>query len=153
MPASGGRQVNWATCHELAEDAAQTTLMVVEFQRWYRGGGRGFRSDWSRNTTPRYRLAQTTETEMQLVALMGFTFRPWRWAAADGDTATADQPAGLAERRTRTASRGLWWWKGAAMAGSAAGDRNHSSFWRTGSLHPITSARFTDVKSLTQGPG
>ena len=25
-----------ATCEKLAEDAAQTTLMVVEFQRWYR---------------------------------------------------------------------------------------------------------------------
>lgn len=25
-----------ATCERLAEDAAQTTLMVVEFQRWYR---------------------------------------------------------------------------------------------------------------------
>ena len=25
-----------AACEKLAEDAAQTTLMVVEFQRWYR---------------------------------------------------------------------------------------------------------------------
>ena len=25
-----------AVCEKLAEDAAQTTLMVVEFQRWYR---------------------------------------------------------------------------------------------------------------------
>ena len=25
-----------ASCEQLAEDAAQTTLMVVEFQRWYR---------------------------------------------------------------------------------------------------------------------
>jgi len=25
-----------ATCEKLAEDAAQTTLMLVEFQRWYR---------------------------------------------------------------------------------------------------------------------
>ena len=32
-----GRQTNPATCEKLAEDAAQTTLMVVEFQRWYRG--------------------------------------------------------------------------------------------------------------------
>ena len=24
-----------AACEQLAEDAAQTTLMVVEFQRWY----------------------------------------------------------------------------------------------------------------------
>ena len=28
--------VNTAACEKLAEDAAQTTLMVVEFQRWYR---------------------------------------------------------------------------------------------------------------------
>lgn len=27
---------NSAACQKLAEDAAQTTLMVVEFQRWYR---------------------------------------------------------------------------------------------------------------------
>jgi hypothetical protein len=26
-----------ATCEKLAEDAAQTTLMLVEFQRWYQG--------------------------------------------------------------------------------------------------------------------
>jgi hypothetical protein len=29
--------VSAAVCEKLAEDAAQTTLMVVEFQRWYRG--------------------------------------------------------------------------------------------------------------------
>ena len=28
--------VSTAACEKLAEDAAQTTLMVVEFQRWYR---------------------------------------------------------------------------------------------------------------------
>ena len=28
--------VSVAVCEKLAEDAAQTTLMVVEFQRWYR---------------------------------------------------------------------------------------------------------------------
>ena len=28
--------VSVAVCERLAEDAAQTTLMVVEFQRWYR---------------------------------------------------------------------------------------------------------------------
>ena len=28
--------VSAAVCEKLAEDAAQTTLMVVEFQRWYR---------------------------------------------------------------------------------------------------------------------
>ena len=28
--------VSAAACEKLAEDAAQTTLMVVEFQRWYR---------------------------------------------------------------------------------------------------------------------
>ena len=31
------QQTNPAVCEKLAEDAAQTTLMVVEFQRWYRG--------------------------------------------------------------------------------------------------------------------
>ncbi len=31
-----------ATCEKLAEDAAQTTLMVVEFQRWYREQARAF---------------------------------------------------------------------------------------------------------------
>ena len=30
------QQANPAVCEKLAEDAAQTTLMVVEFQRWYR---------------------------------------------------------------------------------------------------------------------
>ena len=28
--------VSVAGCEKLAEDAAQTTLMVVQFQRWYR---------------------------------------------------------------------------------------------------------------------
>ena len=31
-----GQSENSAACERLAEDAAQTTLMVVEFQRWYR---------------------------------------------------------------------------------------------------------------------
>ena len=35
VPAAG-QQDAAATCNQLAEDAAQTTLMVVEFQRWYR---------------------------------------------------------------------------------------------------------------------
>ncbi len=35
VPAAG-QQASAATCEKLAEDAAQTTLMVVEFQRWYR---------------------------------------------------------------------------------------------------------------------
>ena len=35
VPAAG-QQANPATCNQLAEDAAQTTLMVVEFQKWYR---------------------------------------------------------------------------------------------------------------------
>ena len=35
VPAAG-QQTNPAVCEKLAEDAAQTTLMVVEFQRWYR---------------------------------------------------------------------------------------------------------------------
>ena len=35
VPAAG-QQANPAVCEKLAEDAAQTTLMVVEFQRWYR---------------------------------------------------------------------------------------------------------------------
>ncbi len=35
VPAAG-QQANHATCNQLAEDAAQTTLMVVEFQKWYR---------------------------------------------------------------------------------------------------------------------
>ena len=33
---------NSAACEKLAEDAAQTTLMVVEFQRWYREQARAF---------------------------------------------------------------------------------------------------------------
>ena len=35
VPAAG-QQANSATCNQLTEDAAQTTLMVVEFQQWYR---------------------------------------------------------------------------------------------------------------------
>ncbi len=35
VPAAG-QQASAATCNQLAEDAAQTTLMVLEFQRWYR---------------------------------------------------------------------------------------------------------------------
>ena len=35
VPAAG-QQADAATCNQLAEDAAQTTLMVVEFQQWYR---------------------------------------------------------------------------------------------------------------------
>ena len=35
VPAAG-QQTGAATCNQLAEDAAQTTLMVVEFQKWYR---------------------------------------------------------------------------------------------------------------------
>ncbi len=34
VPAAG-QQDAVATCNQLAEDAAQTTLMVVEFQKWY----------------------------------------------------------------------------------------------------------------------
>ena len=41
VPASG-RQANSATCDKLAEDAAQTTLMVVEFQQWYREQAKAF---------------------------------------------------------------------------------------------------------------
>ena len=33
---AAGQQANPAVCEKLVEDAAQTTLMVVEFQRWYR---------------------------------------------------------------------------------------------------------------------
>jgi len=33
---AAGQQANPAVCEKIAEDAAQTTLMVVEFQRWYR---------------------------------------------------------------------------------------------------------------------
>ena len=33
---------NSAACEKLDEDAAQTTLMVVEFQRWYREQARAF---------------------------------------------------------------------------------------------------------------
>ncbi len=35
VPSAGQSEAS-ATCEKLAEDAAQTTLMVVEFQRWYR---------------------------------------------------------------------------------------------------------------------
>ena len=35
VPVAGQPEVG-ATCKKLAADAAQTTLMVVEFQRWYR---------------------------------------------------------------------------------------------------------------------
>lgn len=41
VPAAG-QQANRATCEKLADDAAQTTLMVVEFQRWYREQARAF---------------------------------------------------------------------------------------------------------------
>jgi hypothetical protein len=41
VPAAG-QQASAATCNQLAEDAAQTTLMVVEFQRWYREQARAF---------------------------------------------------------------------------------------------------------------
>ena len=43
VPAAGPRNTS-NSCEKLAEDAAQTTLMVVEFQRWYRE-----QSDLSRN--------------------------------------------------------------------------------------------------------
>ena len=41
VPAAG-QQTNPAVCEKLAEDAAQTTLMVVEFQRWYREQAKAF---------------------------------------------------------------------------------------------------------------
>ena len=41
VPAAG-QQASAATCEKLAEDAAQTTLMVVEFQRWYREQAKAF---------------------------------------------------------------------------------------------------------------
>ena len=41
VPAAG-QQANPAGCEKLAEDAAQTTLMVVEFQRWYREQANAF---------------------------------------------------------------------------------------------------------------
>ena len=41
VPAAG-QQANAATCNQLAEDAAQTTLMVVEFQKWYREQAEAF---------------------------------------------------------------------------------------------------------------
>ena len=36
VDATAADAVSAAVCEKLAEDAAQTTLMVVEFQRWYR---------------------------------------------------------------------------------------------------------------------
>ena len=36
VDAAAADAVSAAACEKLAEDAAQTTLMVVEFQRWYR---------------------------------------------------------------------------------------------------------------------
>ena len=41
VPAAG-QQANPAVCEKLAEDAAQTTLMVVEFQKWYREQAKAF---------------------------------------------------------------------------------------------------------------
>ncbi len=41
VPAAG-QQASATTCSQLAEDAAQTTLMVVKFQRWYREQAGGF---------------------------------------------------------------------------------------------------------------
>jgi hypothetical protein len=36
VDAAAADAVSAATCEKLAEDAAQTTLMLLEFQRWYR---------------------------------------------------------------------------------------------------------------------
>ena len=44
VPAAG-QSASSAACETLAEDAAQTTLMVVEFQRWYREQARAFAVD------------------------------------------------------------------------------------------------------------
>ena len=44
VPAAG-QSPDTAVCERLAEDAAQTTLMVVEFQRWYREQARAFAVD------------------------------------------------------------------------------------------------------------
>ena len=41
VPAAGQQDAGH-TCEKLADDAAQTTLMVVEFQRWYREQARAF---------------------------------------------------------------------------------------------------------------
>ena len=41
VPSAGQSEAS-TTCEKLAEDAAQTTLMVVEFQRWYRGQAAAF---------------------------------------------------------------------------------------------------------------
>ena len=35
-------QPDAATCEKLADDSAQTTLMVVEFQKWYREQAKAF---------------------------------------------------------------------------------------------------------------
>jgi hypothetical protein len=39
---TAGQQASRAVCEKLAEDAAQTTLMAVEFQQWYREQARAF---------------------------------------------------------------------------------------------------------------
>ena len=44
VPAAG-EPADTAICETLAEDAAQTTLMVVEFQRWYREQATAFAVD------------------------------------------------------------------------------------------------------------
>ena len=44
VPAAG-QSADTAVCERLAADAAQTTLMVVEFQRWYREQARAFAVD------------------------------------------------------------------------------------------------------------
>ena len=41
VPAAG-KEANPVVCEKLAEDAAQTTLMVVEFQKWYRDQARAY---------------------------------------------------------------------------------------------------------------
>ena len=41
LPAAG-QQASAAACNQLAEESAQTTLMVVEFQRWYREQAKAF---------------------------------------------------------------------------------------------------------------
>ena len=41
VPAAGHPEAG-AACEKLAEDAAQTTLMVVEFQKWYREQAKAF---------------------------------------------------------------------------------------------------------------
>ena len=44
VPAAG-QPADTAVCERLAEDAAQTTRMVVEFQRWYEKQGKAFAVD------------------------------------------------------------------------------------------------------------